>query len=156
MRNAEYMRDLDLDILSVVTYPELLKDPEKYYAPYFDNDQVTSIFASLGAADGGEILWVATPGREAKPVIYVRCALWGAPSKDVQDIISELNKQVPNIKSSLGYSLVTVSVWHPYGVSDILNLTKQLGSHVEVVSPQRLSELVRANVVRPDAANLIV
>lgn len=146
-RLGSFMHDMDLDILNMVVYRDDFKDPDQYFGPYLGVEEVKAIFAynwDGGYENNGTIYWVAGQGGVKKPIISGRYALW---VKGVQEVTSLLNQQVAKTESAAGYSLVPVSVWHPYGVDDIANVAKHLAPHIQVVSPQRLAELVRENVV---------
>ena len=67
---------------------------------------------------------------------------------DQPSLVKFLNAQPVSIDTAAGYSVVPVHVW-AFNLSQLAAVVKQLGDHIEVVTPSELAYLIRKNVKRP-------
>lgn len=92
----------------------------------------------------GKMVW-----SNGKPVVSARYAIWDPTQMEnasPDDVLRKLEDAVVDPTSPDGYSFITVHAWSGYTTDDLYEMTKKMGDHIKVVTPDEFMKQIKKNI----------
>ena len=92
----------------------------------------------------GKMVW-----SNGKPVVSARYAIWDPKQMEnasPDDVLAKLENAVVDPASPDGYSFITVHAWSGYTTDDLYEMTKKMGDHIKVVTPDEFMKQIKKNI----------